>query len=135
LQASHDGLQSRELPPLAIPKTIQGLLEGKVGVVTGASQGIGAATAIAFAQAGAKVVLAARNETALEEIAVTIKKRGGDAFVVETDVTDPSSVEGLVRSTLEKYGRLDVAFNNAGGGHIPRPLADCPWKTTTVRSV
>lgn len=116
--------QETGMPSLVIPRTVRGLLEGKVGIVTGASHGIGAATAIAFAEAGAKVVLAARNERALEDVARTIGSGGSSALVAPTDVVDPASVKRLVDSTLEKYGRLDIAFNNAGGGHMPAPLAE-----------
>jgi NAD(P)-dependent dehydrogenase (short-subunit alcohol dehydrogenase family) len=100
-------------------------LDGKVGIVTGASQGIGAATAAAFAMAGSHVVLAARSEDALGSVAESIASSSGrDVLAVATDVTDPSSVERLVERTLRRFGRLDVAFNNAGDGHRPAPLAE-----------
>jgi NAD(P)-dependent dehydrogenase (short-subunit alcohol dehydrogenase family) len=100
------------------------LLDGKVAIVTGASRGIGAATARAFAQAGAAVALAARNDAELDAIAEQIHRTGGQAQAVPTDVTDPAAVERLVGRTLAAYGRLDVAFNNAGQGHLPTPLAE-----------
>jgi NAD(P)-dependent dehydrogenase (short-subunit alcohol dehydrogenase family) len=106
------------LPPAAR------LFEGKVAIVTGASRGIGAATARAFAAAGASVVLAARDEQALTAVAGEIISSGGDALAVPTDVTDPGSVERLVQQVLKTAGRLDVAFNNAGEGHQPVPLAE-----------
>jgi NAD(P)-dependent dehydrogenase (short-subunit alcohol dehydrogenase family) len=114
------------LPDLKLPRSLKGLLENKVGIVTGASHGIGAATAFAFAEAGARVALAARNEKALESVAKTINSSfdGAAALAVPTDVNDQSSVEKLVNSTLGKYGRLDMAFNNAADGHMPTPLAD-----------
>jgi len=100
-------------------------LEGKVGVVTGASRGIGAATAAAFAMAGANVVVAARSEAALESVAESIAASSGrEVSAIGTDVTDPSSVRSLVDKTLERFGRLDVAFNNAGDGHRPAPLSE-----------
>lgn len=99
-------------------------LAGKVAIVTGASRGIGAAAARAFAQAGARVVLAARDEQALEAVAREIRSVDGQALVVPTDTGDPASVAHLVDATLEAYGRLDAAFNNAGDGHMPTPLAD-----------
>jgi NAD(P)-dependent dehydrogenase (short-subunit alcohol dehydrogenase family) len=111
------------LPALNLPQNLHGLLDNKVGIITGASHGIGAATAIAFAKAGAKVVLAARNVKALESLAASIDPKRGDVLVIQTDVTDPISVERLVDKTLERFGRLDLAFNNAGEGHVPNPLA------------
>jgi NAD(P)-dependent dehydrogenase (short-subunit alcohol dehydrogenase family) len=112
------------LPPLRFPPTVTGMLAGKVAIVTGASRGIGAAAAFAFAQAGAKVVLAARDEEALKRVADRINGAGLVAVSMPTDVTDPLSVENLVDLALEKFHRLDAAFNNAGGGHMPTPLAE-----------
>lgn len=103
-----------------------GLLSGKVAVVGGASRGIGAATARAFAAAGAVVVLAARDESALSAVARDIQVSGGQALVVPTDIAEPSAVERLIQRTLDAYGRLDAAFNNAGSGPPPAPLADIP---------
>jgi NAD(P)-dependent dehydrogenase (short-subunit alcohol dehydrogenase family) len=100
------------------------LLEGKVVIVTGASRGIGAASARAFAVEGAKVILAARTEELIHAISDEIRDAGGDALAVRADVSDPTSVEALVRQTVEKYGQLDAAFNNAAGGPPPTPLAD-----------
>ncbi|MDB5057735.1 MAG: 2,5-dichloro-2,5-cyclohexadiene,4-diol dehydrogenase [Chloroflexi bacterium] len=99
-------------------------LAGKVAIITGASRGIGAASARVFAKAGATVVLAARDEQALAAIVRDIIAEGGRALAVPTDVGDPAAVEHLVARTLEVYGRLDAAFNNAGDGHMPAPLAD-----------
>jgi NAD(P)-dependent dehydrogenase (short-subunit alcohol dehydrogenase family) len=101
------------------------LLDAKVAIVTGASRGIGAATARALARAGAAVVLAARDEDALASVAEHISAAGGRALVVPTDVGDAATVERLVARTVDAYGRLDIAFNNAaGGGHLPTPLAE-----------
>jgi len=100
------------------------LLEGRVIIVTGASRGIGAASARAFAALGASVVLAARTEDLIRAIGGEIRDAGGDALAVRVEVSDPASVEALVRQTVEKYGRLDGAFNNAAGGPPPAPLAD-----------
>jgi NAD(P)-dependent dehydrogenase (short-subunit alcohol dehydrogenase family) len=93
----------------------------KVALITGASQGIGAATACLFAQAGAAVVLASRSEEELAHNVEEIKSNGGEAMVIKTDVADAASVESLVRRTVEAYGRLDVAVSNAsiGGGNMP----------------
>jgi A-factor type gamma-butyrolactone 1'-reductase (1S-forming) len=96
-------------------------LAGKVALITGASQGIGAATARLFAQAGAAVVLASRSAEELAHNVEEIKANGGEAMAVKTDVADAASVESLVKRTAEAYGRLDVAVNNAGigGGNMP----------------
>jgi NAD(P)-dependent dehydrogenase (short-subunit alcohol dehydrogenase family) len=108
----------------AAPKA---MLNGKVAIVTGASRGIGAAVARAFAESGAAVALAARTAGALESVAQGIVARGGQAVAVPTDVTDAEAVERLVDATIERFGRLDVAVNNAGGGISRKaPLADVP---------
>jgi NAD(P)-dependent dehydrogenase (short-subunit alcohol dehydrogenase family) len=104
------------------------LLDGKVAIVTGASRGIGAASARAFAEAGAAVVLAARTASAISAIADEINRSGGRALAVPTDVTDPESVAHLVEETVKAFGRLDVAFNNAGAGQMPRPLAEISFE-------
>jgi NAD(P)-dependent dehydrogenase (short-subunit alcohol dehydrogenase family) len=106
-----------------VPK-LAGLLQDKVAIITGASRGIGAAAAHAFAQAGASVVLAARDEQALDAVAQNIRLDGGQVLVVPTDVGDYDSVEHLIQETLAAYGRLDAAFNNAGANQMPTPLAD-----------
>ena len=100
------------------------LLETKVAIITGASRGIGAAAARVFAAAGATVVLAARSEDDLQAVAAQIRAAGGEALPIPTDVADPDAAERLVRQTVEAFGRLDAAFNNAGDGHMPTPLAD-----------
>jgi NAD(P)-dependent dehydrogenase (short-subunit alcohol dehydrogenase family) len=103
---------------------VQQPFEGKVALVTGASRGIGEATARAFARAGSAVVLAARSQQALEEIAESIQKDGGRALAVPTNVGDAGSVERLVRLAEDTFGRLDFAFNNATDGPMPAPLAE-----------
>jgi NAD(P)-dependent dehydrogenase (short-subunit alcohol dehydrogenase family) len=101
--------------------------DGKVALVTGASRGIGAAVAKAFGRAGATVALAARDVAALERVADKVRRDGAQALVVRTDVAVEADVAGLVRRVIERFGRLDVACNNAaGGGHRPTPLADVP---------
>lgn len=98
-----------------------GQFEGKVAIITGGSSGIGRATAIAFGKAGAKVVVAARRDFEGEETVSQIKQAGSEAVFVKTDVAQESDVEALVSKTVETYGRLDYAFNNAGidGGNAP----------------
>jgi NAD(P)-dependent dehydrogenase (short-subunit alcohol dehydrogenase family) len=100
------------------------LMQGRVALVAGASKGIGAAAAEAFAAAGASVVLASRDITALESVAKRITGRGGQATAVRADVSDEDSMRHLVDQTVQTYGRLDAAFNNAADGPLPAPLAD-----------
>lgn len=109
---------------MSSPNCSHGSMDGKVVVITGASRGIGAASARAFAQAGARVVLAARDEQALEAVARDIRSADGQALVISTDTGDPAAIAHLVDATLKAFGRLDAAFNNAGDGHMPTPLAD-----------
>jgi NAD(P)-dependent dehydrogenase (short-subunit alcohol dehydrogenase family) len=99
-------------------------MQGRVALVAGASKGIGAATAEAFANAGAAVVLGARNAEALQGVVGRIEARGGQAIGVRTDVADVDSMRNLVDQALATYGRLDAAFNNATDGPMPAPLAD-----------
>ena len=102
-------------------------LAGRAAIITGASRGIGAATARAFVAAGAAVALAARDRAALSALAEEISSNGGRAIAVPTDVADRASVERLVEQAIAAFGHLDLAFNNAaGGGHAPTPLADLP---------
>jgi NAD(P)-dependent dehydrogenase (short-subunit alcohol dehydrogenase family) len=98
--------------------------QDRVALVAGASKGIGAATAEAFAAGGAAVVLGARDLTALTAVAGRIEAAGGRALAVETDVSDVESMRHLVDQALHAFGRLDAAFNNATDGPRPAPLAD-----------
>jgi len=88
--------------------------DGKVAVVVGATSGIGRATAVAFAEAGAKVVTAGRRETKGAEVVREIEAAGGEATFVRTDVTSEEEVAELMDAAVETYGGLDCAFNNAG---------------------
>src|SRR6266704_1023044 len=99
-------------------------MSGRVALVAGASKGIGAAAAEAFAAAGAAVVLAARDAAALESVAKRIEADGGRATAIPADVADADSMRGLVDAAVATYGRLDAAFNNATDGPMPAPLAD-----------
>ncbi|GAA2822212.1 SDR family NAD(P)-dependent oxidoreductase [Crossiella cryophila] len=102
--------------------TQNGLLAGKIALVTGASRGIGAAAARLFTQEGATVVLAARTESALREVAADLP---GASYVV-ADLGEPAEARRVVEVVLERHGRLDVAFNNAGVGVPPHPVAEFP---------
>lgn len=103
-------------------------LAGKVAIVAGASRGIGVITARALADAGAAVVLAARDPDALLAVAGAIVQTGGQALVIPTDVSDPGDVGHLVRHTVDTYGRLDVAFNNTGHADVQKPLHEIAVK-------
>ena len=93
----------------------------KVAVVTGAGSGIGKSVALALAKAGYAVVLAGRRLQALQEVAA---EAGSEALPVVTDVTDPASVATLFARAVERFGRVDVLFNNAGTGAPPTPIED-----------
>jgi len=100
-------------------------LEGSVALVTGASSGIGAATAESLAGLGAKVALAARRADRLEDLAGRIRDAGGTALVLETDVTGREAAEQAVARTVEELGGLDIVINNAGV-MLLGPMADAP---------
>jgi NAD(P)-dependent dehydrogenase (short-subunit alcohol dehydrogenase family) len=98
-------------------------LDGKVCIVTGASRGLGKAMAVALAEAGADVVVAARTEVALEETADAVRALGRRAIAVPCDVHDSPSVASVIDRTLTEFGHIDVLVNNAGG-YEPRPFAE-----------
>ncbi len=93
-------------------------MERPVLVVTGASSGIGEATALRFARAGYRVVLAARREERLQAVAQQVRQAGGEPLVVRTDVSDVEQIRRLAQRTLETFGQVDVLFNNAGFGRL-----------------
>src|SRR4029077_2701029 len=105
-------------------KTIMSEFRGKVALVTGGTSGIGRAAAVAFAREGAKVVVAGRRAAEGEETVRLVRAQGSDAIFVQTDVAQEAQGKNLVGRTLEKFGRLDVAFNNAGIEHTPTPLLE-----------
>jgi NAD(P)-dependent dehydrogenase (short-subunit alcohol dehydrogenase family) len=92
-------------------------LKNKVAIITGAGGGIGRATALRFAEEGAKIVLADINSTLGKETEDLIKEQGGEAFFLETNVTDSKQVKHLVYETTKAYGSLHILFNNAGIGN------------------
>jgi hypothetical protein len=98
----------------APPLEVSAQLEGRVAIVTGGNSGIGRATALALAQVGARVVVAARREPEGVAVVAEIEAAGGGAVFVRTDVTKEADVERLIETALRAYGRLDVAFNNTG---------------------
>jgi 7-alpha-hydroxysteroid dehydrogenase len=99
---------------------------GRVAIVTGAGRGIGAATAIALAQAGADVVISARTQDQLAKVASQVEAAGRRALVVPADLSDLEAAAGLAAAAVEAFGRLDIVVNNVGGA-MPRPfLATSP---------
>lgn len=107
--------------------------DGDVIIVTGATGGLGRACAILLASQGARVVVAGRRVDKCDEVVAEIAGQGGQALAVPTDVTDVTQVDRLVSRTIEHFGRLDGAVNNAGVSPDPRPLAetdDALWDAT-----
>ncbi|GII05088.1 SDR family oxidoreductase [Planobispora takensis] len=98
-------------------------IPGRVAVITGAGRGIGAATAVALAQAGADVVISARTEEQLKAVAEQVGTAGRRALVVPADLSGPDAAEMLAQRAVDAFGRLDVVVNNVGGA-LPRPFLD-----------
>jgi len=105
-------------------------LTDRVAIVTGAGKGIGRGIALAFAEAGADVVCAARTEADIESTASEVRARGRRALAVRTDVLETSDLENLVDATLKEFGRLDLLVNNAGGTG-PRAALDTSEERAT----
>jgi 7-alpha-hydroxysteroid dehydrogenase len=101
----------------------------RVAVVTGAGRGIGAGSALAFAEAGADVAITARTESQLEEVAEQVRALGRRALVFPADVSDLDNLDRFVEATVEEFGRLDIVVNNAGGT-MPGPITE-----TSVRDL
>jgi NAD(P)-dependent dehydrogenase (short-subunit alcohol dehydrogenase family) len=95
---------------------------GKVAFVTGAASGIGRATAIAFATEGARLAILDRAEDALSDTANAVRKAGGEVLVLACDVSRPEQVEAAIGRVVESFGRLDIAFNNAGVENKAAPV-------------
>ena len=111
-------------------------LTDKVAIVAGASAGIGRATAKLFASEGAKVVIGARRETKLDELVAEIEQANGHAVALAGDVTEEAYAEALVDTAIDRFGGLDIAFNNAGtlGAMGPTPEVSLQGWEDTVRS-
>jgi NAD(P)-dependent dehydrogenase (short-subunit alcohol dehydrogenase family) len=105
---------------------MSGLLAGKVALVTGAGAGIGRASALSFAEAGARVIVADIDVAGGEETAQSIEQSGGEALFVKVDVTDASEVNTLVAQAVAHFGRLDCAHNNAGVLGTIAPILESP---------
>jgi len=108
-------------------------LHNRVAIVTGASSGIGRAAALLFAQAGAAVVVGARRQAELDQLAAAIAQQGGRAAAVAGDVRDEAYAQALVATAVARFGGLDVAFNNAGTMGPLQPTPDVPlaaWQDT-----
>jgi NAD(P)-dependent dehydrogenase (short-subunit alcohol dehydrogenase family) len=101
-----------------------GILDGKVAIITGATSGIGEATARLFAAEGARVLLAARRTDLGKEVAQSICAAGGEVMFQQADVANGSDHQALVDTAMAKWGRLDIAFNNAGMSHVPKAIAE-----------
>lgn len=100
-------------------------LQGKIAIVTGASSGLGEAAALKLAREGAKVVVAARREDKSRAVVAKLEELGGDVFFIRTDVNQRREIQAMVEGTLERFGKLDCAVNNAGiVGPNLTPVAD-----------
>src|SRR5713101_7790402 len=104
---------------------VKPVLDGTVALVTGASSGIGAATARALAAQGAAVALAARREDRLAQLAQDITRNGGRVLVIQTDITNKTQAQAAVARTVAQLGRLDILVNNAGVALLG-PILDAP---------
>ena len=112
-------------------------LEGKVALITGGTSGIGSATAIRFAAEGAKVAITGRNVERGEQVVKDIAEKGGDAIFIRSDVRSAADCRQAVEQTLERFGQVDVLFNNAGVFH-PKTIPDCSeeeWDETIDSSL
>lgn len=110
----------------------------RITLITGAGQGIGKAIAMAFAEAGDSLLLAARNQTKLEETARETRQLGAETLVVPTDITDPAQVDRMVRTGNDHFGAIDVLVNNSGIGGPSGPLWEldlAAWRETFAVNV
>ncbi|MFA7438458.1 SDR family NAD(P)-dependent oxidoreductase [Castellaniella sp.] len=104
-------------------------LKGKVALITGGGMGIGRASALRFAHEGATIVIAEKDTAAGEETVSKIRELGGEALFVQTDVTEADDVKNAVDSTVQRYGRFDIIYNNAGGSTVrDARVTDAPFE-------
>jgi len=108
---------------------------GPVVLITGALTGIGRATAVAFAREGAQIVVAGRGVEEGERLAAELRHMGVDAEFVRCDVRHEDDLRSLIDKTVERFGRLDVAVNNAGREGKPGPVTERPPRATPPRSI
>lgn len=133
--------QTKPKPAIQTPTAMPGRFSGKVILITGATSGIGEVTAKAFAKEGAKVFFCGRREALGRKVEQDIRAMGGDATYFKADVRQAEQVKAFVDACVTKYGRIDVAFNNAGIDYPPKPIADTPidefddLMTSNARSV
>ena len=113
---------------------VTGSFVGKVAFVTGAASGIGRGTALAFPREGASVVVADISDQGNQETARRIEELGGQALAVRCDVTQDEDVKSAVGQAVDAFGRLDVAFNNAGAEQKPGPRPRSPRRNGTGSS-
>jgi NAD(P)-dependent dehydrogenase (short-subunit alcohol dehydrogenase family) len=112
-------------------------LEGKVALITGGTSGIGSATAIRFAKEGAAVVITGRNSERGAKVVAEIEKAGGDGLFIQADARIADDCKNAVQQTLDRFGKIDVLFNNAGVFH-PKTIPDCTeeeWDETIESSL
>jgi NAD(P)-dependent dehydrogenase (short-subunit alcohol dehydrogenase family) len=124
--ATLDSAAATAATPLTAASTAKqaGRFAGKVVLITGATLGIGRATAEAFAREGARVVFCGRREALGRQVEAGIRAAGGDALFVRADVREPAQVKAFVDAVMARHGRIDIAFNNAGNDLPARSIAD-----------
>jgi len=118
-------------------KEMAGILDGKVALITGASSGIGRATAKIFAREGARIILADLVEAGGQETLGMVKDSGAEAIFVRTDVAKAQDVEAMVTQAVQTFGRLDCAFNNAGiggAGRLTHEYSEEEWNRVIATS-
>jgi len=103
-------------------------LQGKTAIVTGGAGGIGTQISLEYARAGANVVVASRKQENLDKVAAEIEALGAQSLALATDITKPDDVDNLIKQTVDRFGRLDIMVNNAGGGSSMKKAEDTPYE-------